>query len=346
MGKSLKFQKPLLHPKARVLVTGGAGFIGSALVHALNQHGVDRIILTDVFGHDTKWKNLAPLAFEDCLSADAFIALIQTNPDYFGQFAAVFHLGACSATTETDTGYLLENNYRYTKLLAEWALETHARFVYASSAATYGDGSCGMDDKDSNLQRLRPLNAYGYSKQIFDLHAQRRGWLNKIVGVKYFNVYGPNEYHKGEMRSLVCKAYEQIVSTGRLKLFKSHRPDFRDGEQMRDFIYVKDAVAMTMFLAENPQANGLFNLGGGKARTWVDLAKAIFSALDLPPAIDFIDMPESIRAQYQYYTCADITKLRAAGYTNSVTELEDAVRDYVCNYLKPGLHLGDSQPTA
>ena len=215
---------------------------------------------------------------------------------------------------------------------------------WASSAATYGDGAQGMDDRDPNLARLRPLNMYGYSKHLFDLHAQRAGWLDRLVGVKYFNVFGPNEAHKADMRSLVHKACGQIQATGRVQLFQSHHPDYRDGEQQRDFLYVKDAVEMTLHFAEHPAglaAGGLFNLGSGEANTWLALTRALFSALGREPQIEFIPMPEALRGKYQYYTRADIGKLRAAGYARAVTPLAEAVRDYVQGYLVPGRHLGD-----
>jgi ADP-L-glycero-D-manno-heptose 6-epimerase len=327
--------------KNRIIVTGAAGFIGSAIVHALNQRGLENILVTDVLGHDEKWKNLSPLKFDDYLQADELLAALEFGT--LGSIDAIFHLGACSATTETDGDYLIENNYRYTQTLAEWALENDTRFVYASSAATYGDGARGMDDRDENLAKLRPLNLYGYSKHAFDLHAQRRGYLNSIVGIKYFNVFGPNEYHKDDMRSLVCKAYEQIVETGKIRLFKSYKPEFRDGEQMRDFVYVKDAVDMTLHLAASKKAGGLYNVGSGVARTWVDLGRAIFMALGREPAIEFIEMPDSIRGQYQYYTCADIAKLRSTGYKSETTSLEKAVQDYVTSYLVPGRRLGDEE---
>ena len=324
-----------------ILVTGGAGLIGSALIHALNQRGQEDILVTDVLGKDAKWKNLSPLRFDDFIQADSFLDRLEENPDAFGSVRTIFHLGACSATTEMDSGYLMENNYGYTKHLAHWALRRGIRFVYASSAATYGDGLQGMDDCTDHLETLRPLNAYGYSKHLFDLHAKRNGWLEKIAGIKYFNVFGPNEGHKGEMRSLVSKAYEQILETGKVRLFKSHRPDYRDGEQVRDFVYVKDAVAMTIHIANTPSANGLFNIGTGTPRTWVDLATALFTALDRKPEIEFIDMPEHIRNQYQYHTCADVSRLRSTGWSAPASVLEDSVSDYVRNYLVPGLHLGD-----
>jgi len=326
----------------RILVTGGAGFIGSALVWALNRRGHADIVVTDVLGSDEKWKNLTPLKFADYVEADAFRRQLAANPAAFGRFSAVFHLGACSSTTEKNAGYLIDNNYNVTKELAAWSLAQGARFIYASSAATYGDGAEGMDDQSEDLGRLRPLNMYGYSKHLFDLYAQQQGWLNQIVGVKYFNVFGPNEDHKGDMRSLVNKAYQQILATGRVQLFRSHKPEFKDGEQMRDFLYVKDAVEMTLhFAGQAPRAGGLYNLGSGEANTWVALTGAIFRALGRAPEIEFIDMPEVLRGKYQYYTRADVAKLRATGYARAMTPLTEAVRDYVQGYLVPGKKLGE-----
>jgi ADP-L-glycero-D-manno-heptose 6-epimerase len=322
-------------------VTGAGGFIGSALVHELNRRGLSQIVVTDFLGEDEKWKNLLPLEFEDYVPAGEFLTGIDQDPDHYGKFSAVFHLGACSSTTVTDAAYVLENNYAYTKSLCRWALSTGSRFVYASSAATYGDGTAGMDDKTEDLRSFRPLNLYGYSKQLFDLYVSREEILPEIVGIKYFNVFGPNEFHKGDMRSLVCKAYDQIQATGGIRLFKSYRPEYSDGGQMRDFVYVKDAVDMTLHLAEEEDSGGLFNVGSGTARTWVDLANALFSALGKPPQIEFIEMPENIRHQYQYFTCADISKVRGTGYDKPVTTLEDAVRDYAVNYLVPHKRLGE-----
>lgn len=324
----------------QTLVTGGAGFIGSALVHALNQAGNTDIVVSDILGQDEKFKNLVPLRYADYLEADDLLMLAKTRPDYFDQFSTIYHLGACSATTERDASYLIRNNYEYTKTLAAIAIERGIRFVYASSAATYGDGSQGMDDTLEDLHTLCPLNMYGYSKHMFDCYAQRMGWLDRIVGLKYYNVFGPNEAHKGDMRSLVAKSYEQIQSTGEIGLFKSYHPDYTDGNQMRDFLYVKDAVAMTLHLGETPTANGLFNLGSGQANTWNTLATAIFEALDLEPNIRYIDMPEQLKGKYQYYTCADTGKLRATGYDADGYTLQDAVKDYVQNYLVASKHLG------
>ncbi len=325
----------------RILVTGGAGFIGSALIWALNQRGVTDILVTDNLGSDEKWRNLVPLEFSDYIEAPVFRSKLAEDGDVFGTFSAAFHLGACSATTEKNASYLIDNNYAFSKELAEWAISRGVRFVYASSAATYGDGGQGMDDRNDELQQLRPLNMYGYSKHLFDLHAQRQGWLGQIVGVKYFNVFGPNEDHKGDMRSLVHKAYQQIQDTGRVQLFKSHKPEYKDGEQKRDFLYVKDAIEMTLHFAERaPSVGGLYNLGSGEANTWITLATAIFDSLGRPPKIEFIDMPELLRGKYQYFTQADISKLRATGYDRPMTPLADAVRDYVQNHLVPDRRLG------
>jgi ADP-L-glycero-D-manno-heptose 6-epimerase len=322
---------------SRVLVTGGAGFIGSALIWALNRRGCEDIVVCDILGTNEKWRNLTPLRFADYIEADALLPRLQSGA--LGKFDLVLHMGACSSTTEKDATYLIRNNYEFTKDLATWALTKNVRFVHASSAATYGDGSAGMEDGDSNLNSLRPLNMYGYSKHLFDLHAKRGGFLNKIVGLKYFNVYGPNEDHKGDMRSLVHKSFAQVKSEGVIRLFKSYRKDYKDGEQKRDFLYVEDAVAMTLYLAANKKAGGLFNIGSGAARTWIDLANSVFAALGKKPKIEFIEMPEVIRDKYQYFTQADILRLRTAGYREKITSLENAVADYVQNYLEPDKRL-------
>jgi ADP-L-glycero-D-manno-heptose 6-epimerase len=319
----------------RVIVTGGAGFIGSVLVWELNRRGCSRVVIADFAARREKSANLAGLHYTEIIEPAELPA--QLSSGSLGKLDCIFHLGACSSTTETNEKYLRENNYEYSRTLAEWALGAGVRFVYASSAATYGDGSTGMDDSDPReLERLRPLNLYGQSKQWMDLHVWREGWLNRVVGLKYFNVFGPNENHKGDMRSLVCKSYAEVLKTGVIQLFKSYRPQYRDGEQRRDFLYVKDAVAMTLHLAANPAANGIFNVGSGKARTWNDLARAVFAGLGREPRIEYIDMPESIRDKYQYFTQADVRKLLATGYDSPITSLEDAVRDYVVNYLVPG----------
>lgn len=321
-----------------IIVTGGAGFIGSALIAALNKRQITDILVVDELGTDQKWKNLCNLSFADYVEKDDFLEMVIADK-LNSSLEAVFHLGACSDTTETNASYLIKNNYEYSKLLAQWATADNVRFIYASSAATYGDGSDGFKDDQENIDILRPLNMYGYSKQLFDLWARRAGLLKNIAGLKYFNVFGPNEYHKADMRSFVVKAFEQINDTGIVHLFKSYKPEYADGEQLRDFIYVKDAVEMTLFFYDNPQISGLFNLGTGKARSWNDLVKAVFAAMNKKPNIEYTEMPESIRNQYQYYTEADTTSLRKAGYDKESTSLEDAIKDYIQNYLRKDKYL-------
>lgn len=328
-----------------IIVTGGAGLIGSAIVWRLNQLGRDDILIIDHLGQSEKWKNLVSLKYRDYIEKDDFLELLEREDlaTFFGcdhsGIDAVFHLGACSSTTELDATYLVRNNFEYSKKLANFALKNSARFIYASSAATYGDGDRGFNDEGEAFLRLKPLNMYGYSKQMFDMWAYQNGVLDQIVGLKYFNVFGPNEYHKGDMKSLVVKAFEQILATGQIQLFKSHRPEYADGEQMRDFVYVKDVADMTLHFFENRKANGLFNIGSGTANTWNALAQGIFDGLGKSVNIEYVDMPESIREKYQYYTCADISKLRKAGYDREGTPLAEAVKDYVQNYLLTGGHL-------
>ena len=313
-------------------MTGGAGFIGSALIWALNLRGIDDILVVDRLHADEKWKNLAPLSFGDYIDADDFEETIVDSPQAFSGVRMVFHLGACSATTETDAAYLMRNNFEYTKRIARWALSRGARFVYASSAATYGARAHNLSE-DIPLSELRPLNMYAYSKHLFDRYAQHAGWLERITGLKYFNVFGPNEQHKGDMRSVADKAFGQLRDRGSVRLFRSYRPDYADGEQERDFIYVKDAVDMTLHLAES-DAVGIYNIGSGAAHTWLELVRPIFAALRVPERIEFIDMPASMRERYQYSTKAEIGRLRDSGYGKAVTPLADAVTDYINNYLR------------
>ena len=315
-----------------IIVTGGAGFIGSALIAALNKRQITDILVVDEHGKD-KCKNLVNLSFADYAEKNDFLKTVLEKKISSG-LESVFHMGACSDTTETDAEYLEKNNYQFSTLLAQWATDANIRFIYASSAATYGDGSKGFSDDEEKIEQLQPLNLYGHSKQLFDLWAHRNDLLKKVVGLKYFNVFGPNEYHKGDMRSFVIKAFEQINATGKVRLFKSYKAEYADGEQKRDFLYVKDAVDMTLFFLDNPQLSGLFNIGDGKARTWNDLAAAVFTAMGKAVLIEYIDMPDSIRNQYQYFTQAEITKLRKVGYNKEPTSLEDAIKDYVQNYLQ------------
>lgn len=327
-----------------IIVTGAAGFIGRNVVAELNARGEDELILVDELGvskpgEAEKWKNLIGLRYEDIVSPEDFLGLLEQNA--YADARAVIHLGACSATTEKDADYLLRNNYQYTRVLCNWAQEQGARFVYASSAATYGDGSQGYDDSDAATPTLRPLNMYGYSKHMFDLWALKhhlfdQGEGGNIVGLKYFNVYGPHEDHKGDMRSVVVKSFEQIRCSGEVKLFKSYRPEYKDGEQRRDFIYVKDAVDVTLHFAlrDAGAPGGLFNCGTGQARTWLDLARAVFAAMGREPEIEFIEMPKELQGKYQYFTEAETEKLRGAGYTREFTSLEDGVCEYVQAYLE------------
>ncbi|MBD3421507.1 MAG: ADP-glyceromanno-heptose 6-epimerase [Chitinivibrionales bacterium] len=316
-----------------IVVTGGAGFIGSVAVHELNRRGHSDIVVVDRLGTAEKWKNLVGLAYDDYLDKEDFIEKLVSN--HFGNgIDLILHLGACSATTEHNADYLMENNYRYSLRIAQWRNEHKAtRLVYASSAATYGDGRKGYSDDEAELDALRPLNMYGYSKHLFDLQARRRGWLSSIVGLKYFNVFGPNENHKGDMRSVINKAYPRVREHGVMSLFKSYRGDYRNGEQQRDFIYVKDAVAMTLYCAEHAQVNGIYNIGTGNARSWNDVAHALFKAAGREPKITYIDMPETIRDKYQYFTQANMDKLRSTGCDSTCSRLEDAIEDYVKTYL-------------
>jgi ADP-L-glycero-D-manno-heptose 6-epimerase len=325
--------------RGHVVVTGGAGLIGSALLWQLNRDGIDDAIVVDRLGTSEKWRHLVPLRFAEYLEAEEFYARIAAQPDAFGPIGAVYHLGACSSTTERDATYLVANNYRLSQEIARWALAQNARFVYASSAATYGARETGLRE-DLEPHALVPLNMYGYSKHLFDLWARREGLLDRIVGCKYFNVYGPNEDHKGDMRSVVAKAYEQIQSDGAVQLFKSYRDGIANGEQTRDFLYVKDAVAATRHLGRTPDAAGLYNIGSGVARTWNDLTRAIFAALERPARITYVAMPEQLRGKYQYRTEATIERLRASGYTAPFSTLEDGVADYVGSYLTTGAVLG------
>ena len=322
------------------IVTGGSGLIGSAIVWKLNQMGIDDILIVDHLGTSDKWKNLAALRYSDYLEREDFLAQLCAGQFTGKKIDGIFHLGACSSTTERDATYLVGNNFRYTAALAEFACAGKIKMMYASSCATYGDGSCGYLDDENTIENLRPLNMYGYSKQMFDLWAKKRGMLSHLLGCKFSNIYGPNELHKAGMRSVALRCFEQITATGKMQLFKSYRPEYADGEQLRDFLYVKDAVNMVTHLF-NVDARGLYNIGSGKAESWNSLAKAAFKALNVQTDIEYIEMPESLRDRYQYYTCAEIGKLRSTGYDKETISLEDAVADYFSNYLLCGKFLGD-----
>lgn len=322
------------------IITGGAGLIGSALLWRLNRDGIEDILVVDHLGESDKWKNLTPLKFADYMEKDAFRAELKKGAFSGRKIDGILHLGACSSTTETNASYLVDNNFRYTAELAEFAIANRIKMLYASSCATYGDGSCGYRDDESELEKLKPLNMYGYSKHLFDLWAKRRGYLKTLIGCKFSNVYGPNEYHKGNMRSVAMRAFEQISSTGTMELFRSYKSEYADGEQKRDFLYVKDAVEMIWFLFCKDAA-GIFNIGSGKAETWNSLALAAFAALGKTPDIRYIDMPESLRSRYQYYTCTEMEKLHRLGFDRPIMSLDSAVADYLQNYLASGRHLGE-----
>ncbi|OGN61830.1 MAG: ADP-glyceromanno-heptose 6-epimerase [Chlamydiae bacterium RIFCSPHIGHO2_12_FULL_27_8] len=314
----------------KIVVTGAAGFIGSALVKYLNEQNIKNIFIVDDLRNE-KWKNLVGKNFLDIFSKDDIYENLKKNKN---EILAIFHLGACSDTTCTDEEYLLNNNFRFTKKLCEFALENNIRFIYASSAATYGDGTSGFKDDIENIENLRPINMYAYSKQLFDLWAKSNNILDKIAGLKYFNVFGPNEYHKNDMASMIYKMKNIVQKDKKVFLFKSNDlKNFKDGEQKRDFIYVKDAVQMTYLFLENPNVNGLFNIGSGTASSWIDLASSLFNALNVQKNIEFIDMPKNLLSQYQNYTCADMTKFFSFFKNFKITNINDSVNDYVKNYL-------------
>jgi ADP-L-glycero-D-manno-heptose 6-epimerase len=318
-----------------LLVTGGAGFIGSNVVAALNEAGRTDITVNDVLGSGDKWRNLAKRQVADVVApADLFGWLDGRKLD------AVIHMGAISDTTATDADLVMENNFRTSMRLLDWCTAARVPFIYASSAATYGDGGEGFNDdwSPASLQKLKPMNLYGWSKQLFDQAvAERFVKKEKLppqwAGLKFFNVFGPNEYHKGEMMSLVAKRFDDAKAGRTVRLFKSHRPGIGDGEQRRDFIYVDDAVAVMRWLMQTPQVSGIFNVGTGKARSFRDLISALYRALGLEPKIEYVDMPENIRGQYQYFTEAKVDHLLGAGYNAGFTSLEDGVKRYVTEFL-------------
>ena len=316
-----------------IIVTGGAGFIGSAVVWELNRRGVSDILIVDRLGHAQKWKNLVNLSFSRFIDRDYFLDLLRRD-SLPQRPRAIIHMGACSSTTETNADFLIRNNLDYSREVCNYAVKAGIQLIHASSAATYGSGVQGFSDDQSFLHSLRPLNMYGYSKHLFDLWAVREHLEHRIVSLKFFNVYGPNEYHKNNMRSMVCKAYDEIKSVGRIKLFKSNHPDFGDGEQKRDFVYVKDCAYTICWLLEHPEICGIFNLGTGRARTWNDLAAAVFASMNLPVSIDYIDMPQPLAKQYQNFTEAKMDKLVGLGLDlTKFHSLEAGIADYVKNYL-------------
>jgi len=316
-----------------IVVTGAAGFIGSCIVAQLNRRGIKDLVLVDRWDPDGLMKkNLEGKAYTRFYDKCDFLQLMLTD-GISEDVQAVIHMGACSSTTGDDREYYRRNNFEYSCHVARWALRKKARFIYASSAATYGDGENGYADTIDSIRSCKPLNYYGESKQKFDEWVLDNQLYPKVVGLKFFNVFGPNEYHKGDMRSVIVKAYEKVASEGRMMLFKSHRAEYADGAQMRDFIYVKDILDVVDFFLNKPEIGGIYNVGTGHARTWNDVAKALFAAAGKPVNIEYIPMPEVLRNKYQYFTEADMSRLRKAGYTKAFTSLEDSVKDYV-GYLK------------
>jgi len=307
----------------KVIVTGAAGFIGSCILKKLNDEGIKNILAVDQPDNPLKWKNLAGKKLDDYADKDELFDLL---PKYAPD--AIIHMGACSSTMQMDVRFLQKNNFEYTKTLAEYSLKNKVSFLYASSAATYGDGSRGYSDEDKSTLRQKPLNPYGNSKQLFDLWLLKNKLQNKMTGFKFFNVFGPNEYHKAEMMSLMCKAYAGVAAGKPMRLFKSYKAGYADGEQKRDFIYVKDAVDIVYYFFSHPEKRGIFNVGTGKARSWNDVARALFTAAGKKPKIEYIEMPVLIRDKYQYFTEADMTKLRKAGCKHKCLSLEAAIKDY------------------
>ena len=313
-----------------IIVTGGAGFIGSCVVRSLNEAGCSDIVIVDNISETDKWMNMRNKKYIKYVHKSKFLEELPT----YENVEAIVHMGAQSSTTERDFDYLWENNFEYTKALWNYCAEKHISFIYASSAATYGDGSLGFNDR-MDIDKLLPLNGYGYSKQLFDLWVkhQAKSFPAQYCGLKFFNVYGPNEYFKGSMASMVFHGFNQIKETGKVKLFKSCNPNYADGGQLRDFVYVKDICKVIMWLLVNKHVSGLFNVGTGRAQSFAELAEATFHALNLEPNIEYIDMPEKLRGKYQYYTKAEMSKLYDAGYPYHFADVENGVRDYVQSHL-------------
>lgn len=315
----------------KVILTGAGGFIGSCYLWKLNSMGITDVYLVDTNPAPDQYQVLEKKKFKDYLSREKF--LTDLNAGKFSDVDAIVHLGACADTTEMDRAFLARNNVQYSQTLAKWAIAKNKIFHYASSASVYGDGKAGYSDDPDKMTLYKPLNPYAESKYLFDQWLMSEKLTGKVAGFRYFNVYGPNEYHKGEMRSMVTKAYDQINAGGKVKLFASSRPGFANGGEERDFVYVKDVCDVMGYFLENPSRHGILNLGTGKARSFKDLVTAVFTALGKPPEIEWIPMPEKLRGQYQYFTEADLTNLRKAGYSKPFQKMEDSVADFVKNHL-------------
>lgn len=318
-----------------ILVTGAAGFIGSACACTLNRKGHDDLLLCDAMGSKEKWKNIMGLRFKEFIDRTNLFDFLATYPET-KKIDTVIHLGACADTTEMNVDYLMDTNVQFSIDLCRWAQSHNARFVYASSAAVYGDGSLGFSDNDNLTSQLRPLNPYGFSKWLFDMWVLEHGLINEVAGLRFFNVFGPNEYHKNTMASVIFRAFPIAVKDGKVRLFESHRPDYKHGEQERDFIYIDEVIDATLFVAQNHKANGIFNVGTGKAHTFNELATALLTALDKPVVIEYFPMPEELRARYQYHTQADMGRLHNAGFPAQPDRFSEFVTRYVQKYLLPG----------
>ncbi len=318
----------------KIILTGGAGFIGSCFLRTLNDRGITDVTVVDNIASTEKWKNLVNKKYWEYINKEQFLDRLTEGE--FDDVDAVVHLGACSSTTEQDFDYLWMNNVEYTKTLWEFCAEKKVPFIYASSAATYGDGSQGFDD-EMDIDLLQPLNGYGYSKQVFDQWSKKQDKKPpQYVGLKFFNVYGPNEYCKGSMASMVYHGYKQMVADGEIRLFKSENPKYADGAQERDFVYVKDVCRVIEFFLDHPEHSGIFNVGTGRAQTFEELVSAVFYAVDRTPKIKFINMPENLKEKYQYHTKAEMAKLRDIGYAEEFMTVEQGVKDYVINHLSKG----------
>lgn len=322
-----------------IVVTGGAGFIGSCIVSRLNQMGRGDLIIVDHLDDEgMKQKNIEGKKYAVYYDKVEFLQKVLSD-DLDNNIECIIHMGACSSTTGTDADYYEQNNLEYTKHLAQWCFTRNIPYIYASSAATYGDGECGYSDDELKFSELKPLNLYGWSKHDFDLWVMENNVYDKVVGLKFFNVFGPNEFHKKDMRSVLNKAYPKVAAEGKITLFKSHRSDYKDGEQKRDFIYVKDAVDMVIFFFEHPEIHGIYNIGTGRAQSWNDLANALFDAVGKESNIEYIDMPDHLQSKYQYFTQASMDKIRSVGYDKPFTSVEDSVKDYVRNYLSTNSYM-------